>query len=92
MPDAYQIDSLIDPRQQVWKSPNSRGLGDFDGSFLVGPQQRKFYPFGQSLGGKLRRLTTGGYGSDDLGSQKRQPQQSSHVTRSDAFVLRNFSN
>ena len=50
------------------------------------------YRFGQSLRGKPRRLKTCRDRVDNLWGQKRQPQQSSHVTRPDVFALRDFSN
>jgi len=41
--------------------------------FLLGPEERKFYAFGHSFGGKLRRLTACRDRVDNLWGQKRQP-------------------
>jgi hypothetical protein len=68
------------------------GLEDSDGMCLLGPEESKFDSFRQSLCGKLRRLTIGCDRLDNVRSQKRQPQQSSDVTRSNAFALREFGN
>jgi hypothetical protein len=59
---------------------------------LLDPEERKFYTFGQSFRGKLRRLTTCRDRIDNLWDQKRQSQRSSDVTRSSAFALCKFIN
>jgi hypothetical protein len=45
-------------------------LADEGYSFLLGPNERKIYPFGQSLSGEVRRLAPGCDHFDDLGANR----------------------
>ena len=59
---------------------------------LLVPKDREIDPLGQGFGGELRGLMTRGDRLDELRGQKRKPQQSSHVTGSDAFALCDVGN
>jgi hypothetical protein len=68
------------------------GLGNSDGLFLRGPEERKFYTFGQSFRGKLGRLTTCCNRLNYFRREERQPQHPSSVTRADPCALGDFGN
>ena len=59
---------------------------------LLVPKEWKIDPLGQGFSGELGRLVSGGDCLNDLGCQKRKPQQSSYVTRSEAFARCDFGN
>jgi len=46
---------------------------------LLVPKEWKIDPLGQGFSGKLGRLVSSGDCLNDLGCQKRKPQQSSHL-------------
>ena len=64
-----------------------RDLADADSLFLRGPEEREIDSFGQGLSGELSRLATCGDRFNDLRCKGPQPDQSSHVTRTDRANL-----
>ncbi len=76
--------------QDLLKRSNLDGPGGRLQLFV--PKDWKIDPLGQGFSSKLGRLASGGDCLNDLRCQKRKPQQSSHVTRSDAFARCDFGN